>query len=344
MAIRVFEGFDDGLYAHRAYSSNGAVSGTYGKDGNGMRVGDNTGTYHILSCDGWGQTNTIGFNCYVTNWLSGQVMVSNVGNSAPGSFSSYGGTAIMVDSGNNRIGVWDKSGTVYGSINSFYANTWYYVEWTWTVNNAPNGSWELKVDGLTYVSATGRDTQYNYDPVYCRFGGYNGNDIDQMYIDNIYQTDDSGTDSTGFLGLGEVEVLLPNGNGNSSNLVGSDGNSTDNYLLVDNNASIPPATAEYVESDTQGDKDTYAMDDLSGTNDVLGVTTSFYHQKDASGAKLVRPVIRSNGTDYTGTSVALSNGTWTLGEEAWGVDPDTSAQWAYTAVNAMEVGPEVRDS
>jgi hypothetical protein len=127
-------------------------------------------------------------------------------------------------------------------------------------------------------------------------------------------------------------------------MTGSDADQVDNYLLVDNNAAVPPATTEYVEAATEGLKDTYAMDDLAGANTVFGVATSVYVSKDASGAKYARPILRSGVTDYVGTSLPLSDGTFSLLEEVYDVDPDTSAQWTYTGVNAVEVGQEVRDS
>ena len=344
MALRTMEGFDDNLAASRHVQADGVISSSYGVNGNGMRVGDTSGDMFAVSVDGVsGDVNTVGFNIKIVTGLTGHAIMTILGSFVHGTWSSYGSIAIEYDAANNRLEVQDRDGSTYAAANTFYTNTWYYLEFQWLVNNGA-GSWELKLDTTTVASATGRDTLHTYVPIYCRIGGYNSTDIDDVYIDNFYYLDDTGSFNNDFLGICSVETDLPDGNGNSSVLVGSDGNSTDNYLLVDNNATAPPATAEYVESATEGDKDTYAMSNLTTTGTVHGIMTSLYAQKDDSGAKFVRPVVRSGGTDYPGTSFALANATYVVNDECWDVDPDTSTTWLYSGVNSAEVGPEVRDS
>ena len=347
MAIRTLEGFDDSLYGVRHHYVSGTVSTSYGVDGNGIRVGDITSGYVVLSPDSQnGDVNTFGFNAKVVTvkTSSDRMLCGSLGNLDSGSISAYGGLGVGFDDLNDRLYVFDKTGRTYAAINTFVLGAWYYIELKYTVGDAPQGQWELRVDGVTILSATSRDTKGSYEPIYFRIGGRDSLDVDEMHVDNIYQTDDSGSSNTGFLGPITVATRLPSGNGTTSGMTGSDGNQTDNYLLVDNNATVPPATTEYVESSTEGDLDTYAMDDLTGAPTILGVLTSAYAQRDAADVKYLRPVLRSGTTDYSGSSLVLPNSVYTLVEHVWDVDPDTSTQWAYTGVNAMEVGQEVRDS
>lgn len=343
MGLLLLEGFDDGLGTARWHTLAGTISSAYGKHGNGLRVGNTLNHYcrfrkSTLTTD---DTITIGMYAYFTNIGGGAILHS--WNAA----TSYIDWIVALDASNNRLYVrYAGGGTYYyAPINTAYMNTWYYIELKITIANAPTGAMEVRQDGVTMINLSSIDTLRQVDPL-IYFGGYGGEDVNEAYIDDIYITDTAGTLNTGFLSDGPIEVatLLPDGNGNSSGMVGSDADQTDNYLLVDNNAAAPPATTEYVGSATEGDKDTYTMDDLAGAPTVLGVTTSIYASKTDVDAKLMRPVLRSGTTDYVGTSKVLSDGTWSNIEEAWDADPDTAVQWLYGGVNAMEVGQEVRDS
>lgn len=231
------------------------------------------------------------------------------------------------------------------AVNTWPYQEWFYFEFKALISNTV-GTVELRVNGTSVCSATSVDTQDSANAYVDRFriahtvSGY----IHQIWIDDLYVLNgvSAGTPANNdFLGDISVKALLPNGNGNSSGMTGSDGNSTDNYLLVDED---PVVTADYVESDTQGTKDTYAMETLSDTNvSVLGVQTSIVQAKDDSGTKYLRTVLRTESTDYVGTSRALSE-TYTVENDIWDENPNTSVAWTTTQIGAVEVGQEVRDS
>ena len=244
---------------------------------------------------------------------------------------------MKIDESAERIGFYHQNlGPVWAANNSLTSNSWHYVEFSMYVHDSA-GSYEVKVDGTTVLSDTGIDTKYSSNFIDdCFFG----ETVDDVYIDDLWFQ--SGTSALTLKGDIEVVTLLPNGNGNSSDLLGSDSNKTDNYLLVDNNAAIPPSTAEYVGGATAGDHDTYTMEDLTGTPTVLAVQTSLYAAMDDTGPKQVRHVIRSGGTDYTGSDFALQNSAYVPLREMNLVDPDTATAWTYSGVNSMEFGPEVR--
>jgi len=147
------------------------------------------------------------------------------------------------------------------------------------------------------------------------------------------------TDSTDFLGDCRVECLIPSGNGNSSQWVGSDATSTDNYLLVDETSLDGDTT--YVEADSVGDKDTYAMDDLeTAAGTVYAVQTILAQRKTDAGSRQVAPVLRHSGTDYDGTSVSVGD-TYAFGIEIEEQNPGTSSAWSIADVNAIEFGAKV---
>jgi hypothetical protein len=348
MALLLVEGFDDGLYTKRGYvGAGGAVDAAYGRNGKGVRLGDNYSAGFIVGTAGFTSDATIilGANVYIAATSPANAYIFGLHSASYSSTSSYG-CVVRYDEVNKRLFVSDVTGTINtAAVNSVLIGAWYHIELKVTANNT-TGSWELRVDGDTYLSAINRDTsRLSIPDPYIMFVGSSTLDIDAAYCDDVHICDSTGSFNNDFLGISKVVTLLPNGNGNSSVMVGSDGNSVDNYLLVDNNAAIPPAVTEYVGGATEGDKDTYAMEDLAGTPTVHGVVTSIYATKSDVGAKYMRPVIRSGGTDYPGTSKALpTTPAYISQDEAWEVDPATSTTWLYGGVNSAEVGQEARDS
>ena len=89
-------------------------------------------------------------------------------------------------------------------------------------------------------------------------------------FDDVYLMAGTGDE---FLGDCTVATLLPTGNGFVNQFVGSDGNSTDNYLLVDEQ---PPSSTDYVGSATTGQQDLYTLTNLTGSGTVLAVAPTIY--------------------------------------------------------------------
>jgi hypothetical protein len=216
-------------------------------------------------------------------------------------------------------------------------NVWHYIEFKATLHDT-TGSVYARVDEVQVIAATGLDTKNGgtktvYDQV--KFNEDQGSTWADAYVCNA-----AGTLNNDFMGDIIVETLLPTGNGTTSVLVGSDGNSVNNYALVN---EATPDTTTYVGSATNGDKDTYAFGDLAHTSGaILGVVVSIVAAKSDAGARTAREVIRSAGTDYPSASDKALSTTYTAYKEVHEVDPATGAAWTIAAVNAAEPGFEVR--
>ncbi len=232
------------------------------------------------------------------------------------------------------------TGTLLGTGTTFIsASSWAYIEASVTISDTV-GEVHVRLNGsgTDEVSYTG-DTKN---------GGTNST-IDKVQLTNVnssglawtdfYICDDSGSaPNNTFLGDVTVRTLSPNNNGNSSQLLGSDGNSTDNYLLVDEK---PFSGSDYVGSATTGQKDTYALADLpAGPTAVYGVQINANMLKSDAGASQARIVVRAGGTDYGGTTrvLATSANTYT---ELYEQNPNTAAAWTTANVNGLETGMEV---
>jgi len=138
----------------------------------------------------------------------------------------------------------------------------------------------------------------------------------------------------------QVFTSAPNGNGNSSDFVGSDADSTDNYLLVDD-AGAPDDDSTYVESSTPGDKDTYAFGNLpASAATVHAVGVKVIAKKIDVGAPDLIAVARSSTTEDDSPSLGVGT-TYIARQGIFEEDPNTSAAWAPAAVDAAEFGIKV---
>jgi hypothetical protein len=240
--------------------------------------------------------------------------------------------AISVRRGNTGATVLASAPT-----GSFPTAAWFYAEIKIVFSNTV-GTVEVRINGTALITATGLDTNNSTtvgsDLIAIQTPNAGGN----RQIDDFYICNGSGSVNNNFLGDVRVATLAPTGNGASSQLAGSDGNSTDNYLLVDES---PYNTTDYVSSSTSGQKDSYAMADLPGSaSSVLAVQQVATLIKTDAGAIQAKHLVRSGATNYTTAGFNLSAGyvTYFYVRET---DPNTSAAWTVSNVNAHEAGIEV---
>jgi hypothetical protein len=219
-----------------------------------------------------------------------------------------------------------------------FNNQWNYIEISVTISDTIgevhvrlNGS---STDEVSYTGDTKNGgTATTLDKIHFTFPNAFAN-----YFADVYILNDTGATNNTFLGDVTVRTLSPNGNGTSSQLVGSDGNSTDNYLLVDEH---PYSATDYVGSATIGQKDTYTIANLpAGVSTVYGVQVSGMMAKSDSSLAQARYIVRSGGTDYGGTTRALTT-TYTGYYDLHETDPATGVAWTPGGVNNMESGMEV---
>jgi hypothetical protein len=216
------------------------------------------------------------------------------------------------------------------------SGVWHYMEIKAKLHDT-TGTVDVRIDEVSVLSLTGQDTKNGGTKTVFDRVSFLGFDT---WMDDVYVANTAGAVNNNFLGDCVVETLLPTGNGNSSVLVGSDGNSTDNYLLVD---EATPNTSDYVGSAVSGDKDTYAFGDITHTSgSILGVHVALYAAKTDAGARKIRSVVRSAGTDYGAATDQPISTTYAPYLDVRETDPATAAAWTGSAVNAAEFGAEVR--
>lgn len=233
-----------------------------------------------------------------------------------------------------------RNATILGtSAFALSVDAYYFIEFKVTIGNS--GSASIRVNGDTKLSVSSVDTQNtsNSTANQVRVGfGALGAGVGIRFED-FYACDSDGSTNNDFLGDRRVDAYYPTGNGNSSQLTGSDGNSTDNYLLVDEND--PDDDSTYVESSTSGQKDTYAFQNMSHTPaSINGLQINLMAKKDDAGARSIASVIRSGGSDTDGTTQALST-SYVDYLQISETDPNTAAAWTQSGFDGAEFGVKV---
>jgi hypothetical protein len=193
----------------------------------------------------------------------------------------------------------------------------------------------VKVDGVTQIDFTGDTknggTNTTIDGIRLAMSSGANRAISDLVV-----CDGLGTINNTYPGDISVIRRLPNANGTYSDFTGSDGNSTDNYLLVDDS---PTDTADYVYAASSGLKDSYGVEDLPlSATSVLGVRAVAKCAKSGAGSAGMSVFVREGSTDTFGPDVPLSTSFSWQGDTIRETAPSTGVAWTISGVNAMEIG------
>lgn len=239
-----------------------------------------------------------------------------------------------------QIGLYRGDGTLLQSSAPAvtHPGAWDHMELKGTVHDT-TGVGIVRVNGTVVINFTG-DTRNGGTGVINTVRLSSGDSSDGAFYDDFYLLDSTGPAPwNDFLGDVRVSTLTPSGDGSFSQLLGSDGNSVQNYLLTQ---EVPPVGTTYVGSATVGQRDTYAFTDLpTASGQVLGVRPLLYAHKADAGAAAFKPVTRLAGVERIDTAIPLSPTLVTpLTGALLTVDPSNAA-WTVANVNAAEFGAEV---
>jgi len=278
-------------------------------------------------------TGVIGFGFYV----GGATTQSYI---AMFSETSLEQVSVEMDA-SNRLTVERGSTLLATSEKNLVFGKWYFIEIKWSIANSiaadsfivrVNGEEWINLDATTDTQSRATDTM-NMVSLEGAVG--------TCYFDDLYILDLTGPAPTNdFLGDCRVVCLDPDGNGSTNEFVGSDVDSTDNYLHVDETS--PDEDTSYVESSTVGHEDLYTVDNLAVTPDtIFGVQTQAVVKKDDAGARTGKLLARVGGTTYEGAAFSPSEGAYLNVMELWELNPDDSAAWEEADVNGAEFGIKV---
>jgi hypothetical protein len=224
---------------------------------------------------------------------------------------------------------------------SLTPNQWVWVEFSVTFGtNASTGSFEVRVNGTTVLSGGSLDTHTGVNPgQFCMMGA--GGSVNTRRMDDLVLIKVDGTAPNTFIGDSRIDNLRPNGN--TADADWSGGTNSSDYLEVDDTLNAADGDTTYISVDAAatGDVSRFAYTNLVGTpNSIRAVQPRIRARKTDAGAAAYRAFIDS-GAVANGPTINPTEGYVWHRNGMFVQDPNTTAAWIATGVNALTVGVEV---
>lgn len=217
--------------------------------------------------------------------------------------------------------------------------------------NVPNATWqliemhirfhptagiiEIKQDGvMTFFYRGGTSLQ----GVPCRLIQWENAANSFAYVDDIAINDTSGTEDNSWPGDGYTVLVPVVAQGDAADWNGSDGDKTDNFLLVDD----VPADAEtsYIFAGAPGAKDLYVPGAFALTEDAIQrVWVAGHVRKLFTFSQGVEFGIKQDGIEPWSAAQLLPTASYAvLRSTFWTTNPVTNAAWTEDDLNELQVG------
>lgn len=226
--------------------------------------------------------------------------------------------------------------TLLGTAPAVYtAGNWKWVQIKVVIHDT-TGSVEIRdASGTVLLALTGIDTR-NGGSGFCNTIAMGSANAIGCYHDDLHVWDSTGSICNTFTNDTRVDHEVATGAGNSAQFTASAGA---NWECVDEQ---PVNTTDYVESSTVGHKDTYAFGDIAhAPPSIFAVVVTAFGIKSDAGARSLKTVVRSGGTDYADAAgTTLEEGSYKRAVSVRETDPNTAAAWTVSGVNAAEFGFE----
>lgn len=308
----------------------GLPATSFGRNGRGVRlVGSgellikDVGTHITLVAGAAFQRNTSTNTTTILRFRdSGSATQINILLNSDGSISIQRGSTTVATSVNG------------GSTPAISIGTYNYVEGKATIDNT-SGYVEVRINGVVYVTFSG-DTQATANTDVKEIVFTNSANAGDLYYDDIYICNTSGTTNNNFLGDIRVECVFASATGTYAQWTTT--GSSINFQNIDENS---PNTTDYNYSSTPGQADTFNFNDLAITSGQLfGIQRFLFARKDDAGSRFIAPIYRRNSIDVTGTVLSLGD-TFTYYRDILELDPSITGTWTISNFNASEWGYEM---
>lgn len=243
---------------------------------------------------------------------------------------------------NSRRFQFSRNGTLVGSAGAttLSTSTWYYIEFYVSIKDSISlGNAQLYINGVQELNLPATTDIKNTANSFADRVNISGGGFWSFYIDDFVVSQEADTTTPTFLGDRKVATLYPDGSGNYSDFTGSDGNSVNNYQLVDETLTDDN---DYVTGDAVSFRDSYSFTNPSQTPttvDAIQVVSNI--RKDDTGSRTGRTFVRVSGTNYEGSDITLST-SYIMDCNLYTSNPNTTLAWTASDVNALEAGVKVQ--
>lgn len=238
-----------------------------------------------------------------------------------------------------------SGGTLLGTSGTqLTPDTWHALDWRHQMTSLTAGTSELWLDGNRVINFTGDNslTGAVLNVLSLSLGIVNPANAGsnwQHSIDDLAINDTNGTSNFGRIGDGRVVLLVPTGAGSSTVLTRGGTDTGANYSQVN---ELPPSMGQYVYSATVAQRDLYAMSDVSVAVSSINVVEAIaLAQNSDAGGGSIGLTIKSGATTNEATAISLGTSAGYV-TSRWETDPNTTAAWTISSVNALEAGATVR--
>lgn len=224
--------------------------------------------------------------------------------------------------------------------NVWTGDVWNYVEVRGKIDNSA-GVIDVHINGVSVTSVSGVDTQATANAWFDSADFFvvpPPSGASFIWLDDFYYCDTTtgagATAANTFLGDVRVATLFATGDDSVQWTPNSGANnfSRINEIAMDSDMS-------YVSTATATNQDTYVFQPLVNTvATIFGIQLTIAGRKDDAGSRVIKQVLKSGGTTDFGADHALPDVTYAYFTDQWILDPNTSANWTRTNVNAIEAG------
>jgi hypothetical protein len=225
--------------------------------------------------------------------------------------------------------------TTHSSIN-VNDNAWHWIEVGF---NQSTLAVTVYVDGVTNFTFTATSSQIDvtYDTISLSSTA-SGSSPDLSFDDIIIWQNDSLGLTTSPIGLQRIYTEYPTSDSTQADFTRSTG--TTGFNLIND---VGDGDSSYIESAVSNNKDLYNYGPITSNPDILGVTAvviNNYAKNPGSGTINYEAAVKSGATSANGTSKSLG-GSYTLYQDVFMQDPNTSAAWTLTNLNNAQFGVKV---
>jgi hypothetical protein len=230
------------------------------------------------------------------------------------------------------------AGTILGSatVGTQPVAQWHSYQFRVVIHNTA-GSFELRKNGATspIISLSGINTRgatNNYTN-HIQLTRPNTNNV---WCDDLLICDDTGTANNSWTGDIRIETMFADGVGASSDFTPT-GAATGWQANTTNNGDT-----SYSAGTTAGQQDLYAITDMpTNPTSIKAVIPFIIARKTDAGARTLAVRVKSGSAEVNATTNPSVGQTYTASSVVMETDPDTSAAWTKSAVDALQVGPRI---
>lgn len=224
------------------------------------------------------------------------------------------------------------------SSNKLIANIGYSIQMKAVCANGANGSIEVRVGNVTWVSWTGDTYVSNTGGTWGTFE-LHGQGLANSYVDDVWLLNNTGTVNTNWLGDMRIQT----------NSLDGDAAITQDWTPLTgpglytevNETNSGDDDASYISTATVGHKSRFTVSDMTAVPAyVAAVQVTSRAKKTDAGARSFRVYVNSSGTEQAGATQALQTD-YLSHQDMFEVNPNTGAAWTQSAIDALEIGVEL---